>query len=128
MRPEENMGLASHFIEAMKQNRILDIVDSRIKEDCKAIYVMAVAKLARRCLSLKGKKRPNMREVSIELERIRSSPEDLEVHIEEEEEEEETAMEINMDESWSVDMTAPASLFDLSPKLDVEPLVPQQTW
>ncbi|EFH65522.1 hypothetical protein ARALYDRAFT_477143, partial [Arabidopsis lyrata subsp. lyrata] len=88
MRPEENRGLASHFIEAMKQNRVLDIVDSRIKEDCKLEQVLAVAKLARRCLSLKGKKRPNMREVSIELERIRSSPEDLEVHIEEEDEEE----------------------------------------
>ncbi|KAG7660159.1 Protein kinase-like domain superfamily [Arabidopsis suecica] len=127
MRPEENRGLVSHFNEAMKQNRVLDIVDSRIKEGCTLEQVLAVAKLARRCLSLKGKKRPNMREVSIELERIRSSPEDLELHIEEEDEEE-CAMEINMDDSWSVDMTAPASLFDLSPKLDVEPLVPQRTW
>lgn len=33
-----------------------------------------------------------------------------------------------MDDSWSVDMTAPASLFDLSPEIDVEPLVPQRTW
>ncbi|AEE36285.1 Wall-associated kinase family protein [Arabidopsis thaliana] len=127
MRPEENRGLVSHFNEAMKQNRVLDIVDSRIKEGCTLEQVLAVAKLARRCLSLKGKKRPNMREVSVELERIRSSPEDLELHIEEEDEEE-CAMEINMDDSWSVDMTAPASLFDLSPKLDVEPLVPQRTW
>ncbi|CAN6938999.1 unnamed protein product [Brassica oleracea] len=77
MRSEENRGLASHFNEAMKENRVLDIVDSRIKEECKQEQVLAVAKLARRCLSLKGKKRPNMREVSIELERIRSSPEDL---------------------------------------------------
>ncbi|XP_010472838.1 PREDICTED: wall-associated receptor kinase-like 22 isoform X1 [Camelina sativa] len=128
MRPEENRGLASHFIEAMKQNRVLDIADSRIKEDCKLEHVLAVAKLARRCLSLKGKKRPNMREVSIELERIVSSPEDLKVYIEEEEEEEETAMEIILDDPWSVNMTAPASLFNLSPKLDVEPLVPRQTW
>ncbi|CAF2065791.1 wall-associated receptor kinase-like 22 [Brassica napus] len=128
MRSEENRGLASHFNEAMKQNRALDIVDSRIKEECKQEQVLAVAKLARRCLSLKGKKRPSMREVSIELERIRSSPEDLEVTLEEEEEEEEREMEINIDDSWSVEMTAPASLFDLSPKLDVEPLAPHQTW
>ncbi|CAH2067919.1 unnamed protein product [Thlaspi arvense] len=93
MRPEEHRGLASHFIEAMKENRVVDIVDSRIKEDCKLEQVLAVAKLARRCLSLKGKKRPNMREVSIELERIRSSPEDLEVHVEEEEDEEENQWE-----------------------------------
>lgn len=128
MRPEENRGLASHFIEAMKQNRILDIVDPRIKEDCMVEQVLGVATLARRCLSLKGKKRPNMREVSTELEMIRSSPDDLEVHIEEEEEEEETDMVINIDDSWSGDMTAPASLFYLSPKLDAEPLVPQRTW
>ncbi|CAN8233615.1 unnamed protein product [Cochlearia groenlandica] len=130
MRPEENRGLASHFIEAMKQNRVVDIVDPRIKEDCKLEQVLVVAKLARRCLSLKGKKRPNMREVSIELERIRSSPQDLELlNQEEEEEEEESDMEINIDDSWSIDMTAPASLFDLSPKLDVKPMLPpQQTW
>ncbi|KAF2596423.1 hypothetical protein F2Q68_00009463 [Brassica cretica] len=111
----------------MKENRVLDIVDSRIKEECKPEQVLAVAKLARRCLSLKGKKRPSMREVSSDLEKIRSSLEDLEVTIEEEEEEE-MPMEIKIDDSWSVDMTAPASLFDLSPKLDVEPLVPQRTW
>ncbi|KAL0725895.1 hypothetical protein Bca4012_040494 [Brassica carinata] len=115
VRSEENRGLASHFNEAMKQNRVLGIVDSRIKEEWKHEQVLAMAKLARRCLSLKGKKRPNMREVSIELER-------------EEEDEEEKAMEINIDDSWSVEMTAPASLFDQSPKLDVEPLVPQRTW
>ncbi|KAJ0231871.1 Wall-associated receptor kinase [Hirschfeldia incana] len=127
MRSEENRGLASHFNEAMKQNTVLDIIDSRIKEECKQEQVLAVAKLARRCLSLKGKKRPNMREVSIELERISSSLEDLEVTFEEDDEEEK-AMEINIDDSWSVEMTAPASLFDQSPELDVKPLLPHQTW
>lgn len=66
----------------MKQNRVLDIVDSRIKEECKPEQVLAVAKLARRCLSLKGKKRSSMREVSSDLEKIRSSIEGLEVTIE----------------------------------------------
>ncbi|CAN6999869.1 unnamed protein product [Brassica oleracea var. botrytis] len=127
VRLEENRGLASHFIEAMKENRVLDIVDSRIKEECKPEQVLAVAKLARRCLSLKGKKRPSMREVSSDLEKIRSSLEDLEVTIEEEEEEE-MPMEIKIDDSWSVDMTVPTSLFDSSPKLDARPLVPQRTW
>ncbi|WZY77281.1 hypothetical protein YC2023_023665 [Brassica napus] len=63
----------------MKQNRVLDIVDSRIKEECKPEQVLAVAKLARRCLSLKGKKRSSMREVSSDLEKIRSSIEGLEI-------------------------------------------------
>ncbi|CAH8330237.1 unnamed protein product [Eruca vesicaria subsp. sativa] len=67
-------------------------------------------------------------EKSIELERICSSPEDLEVTFEEEEEEEEEEKTMEINDSWSVEMTAPASLFDLSPKLDVEPLAPHQTW
>ncbi|CAN6845800.1 unnamed protein product [Brassica oleracea] len=113
----------------MKENRVLDIVYSRIKEECRPKQVLAMAKLARRCLSLKGDKRPSMREVSSDLEKIRSSLEDLEVTIEEEEEEEEEMpIEINIDDSWSVNMTAPTSLFDLSPKFDVEPLVSQRTW
>ncbi|CAH8330575.1 unnamed protein product [Eruca vesicaria subsp. sativa] len=85
VRLDENRGLASHFNEAMKENRVLDIVDSRIKEDY------------------------------------------LEVTIEEDEEEE-MPMEMNIDDSWSIDMTAPASLFDSLPTLGVEPLVPQRTW
>ncbi|AAF18509.1 Contains similarity to gb/AJ009695 wall-associated kinase 4 from Arabidopsis thaliana and contains a protein kinase PF/00069 domain [Arabidopsis thaliana] len=94
VRSEEGIGLATYFLEAMKENRAVDIIDIRIKDESK--QVMAVAKLARRCLNRKGNKRPNMREVSIKLERIRSSPKDLDVHTEnEEEEEEDQLMEIN---------------------------------
>ncbi|CAH2037401.1 unnamed protein product [Thlaspi arvense] len=81
IRSEEGRGLATHFLEAMKENRVIDIIDGRIKDESKLGQVMAVAKLAQKCLSRKGRKRPNMREVSIELERIRSSPEDLQVHL-----------------------------------------------
>ncbi|CAL9215194.1 unnamed protein product [Arabidopsis halleri] len=95
IRCEEGRGLATDFLEAMKENRVVDIIDDRIKEESKLYQVMAVAKLARKCLSRKGRKRPNMREVSLELERIRSSsPEDLEVHVKNDDGEEQT-MEIN---------------------------------
>ncbi|CAH8252490.1 unnamed protein product [Arabidopsis lyrata] len=93
VRSEEGIGLATYFLEAMKENRAVDIIDIRIREESK--QVMAVAKLARKCLNRKGNKRPNMREISMELERIRSSPKDLDVHPEEEEEEEDQLMEIN---------------------------------
>uniref|UniRef100_A0A0D3DX13 Protein kinase domain-containing protein n=1 Tax=Brassica oleracea var. oleracea TaxID=109376 RepID=A0A0D3DX13_BRAOL len=72
VRSEEGKSLATYFIEAMKENRVVDIIDDRIKEESKLDQVMAVAELAGRCLSRKGRKRPNMREVSIELEKIRS--------------------------------------------------------
>ncbi|CAF2050495.1 unnamed protein product [Brassica napus] len=81
VRSEEGKSLATHFLEAMKENRVVDIIDDRIKEESKLDQVMAVAEVAGRCLSRKGRKRPNMREVSIELERIKSSPEDLKVHL-----------------------------------------------
>ncbi|XP_023646024.1 LOW QUALITY PROTEIN: wall-associated receptor kinase-like 1 [Capsella rubella] len=87
VRSEEGRGLATDFLEAMKENRAVDIIDIRIKEERKLDQVMAVAKLARKCLNRKGKKRPDMREVSIELERIRSSPEELDLHTEDEDEE-----------------------------------------
>ncbi|KFK23597.1 hypothetical protein AALP_AAs49775U000100, partial [Arabis alpina] len=72
VRFQENRTLATFFILAMKDNRLEDIIDKRIKDDCKPEQVMAAAQLARRCLNLNGKKRPSMREVSMELERIRS--------------------------------------------------------
>ncbi|KAL0699555.1 hypothetical protein Bca4012_055677 [Brassica carinata] len=94
VRSETAQALATHFLEAMTENRVVDIIDDRIKEDSKMDQVMAVATLAGRCLSRKGRKRPNMREVSTELERIRLSPEDLESHLKTENEEDQT-MEIN---------------------------------
>ncbi|KAJ0257131.1 Wall-associated receptor kinase-like 2 [Hirschfeldia incana] len=127
---EKNRGFAAHFVEAVKENRVLDIVDDRIKDECNLDQVMLVARLATRCLNRKGKKRPNMREVSAELEKIRSSPYDSEIHIEEDDDDEEgQIMPFNIDEPWDVGMTAPASLFDnASQTSDVQPLVPQRTW
>ncbi|CAH2037408.1 unnamed protein product [Thlaspi arvense] len=77
-------------LPVLAESRVLDIIDIRIKNDDKLEQVMAVAKLARRCLSRKGKKRPNMREVSIELERIRLSLEDLDIYIENEDDEDQS--------------------------------------
>ncbi|GMI64374.1 hypothetical protein HRI_000106700 [Hibiscus trionum] len=51
----------------MNEHSLLDIVDPMVTE------IVAVAKLAKRCLNLNGKKRPTMKEVAIELEQIRSS-------------------------------------------------------
>ncbi|AAF18508.1 Contains similarity to gb/AJ009696 wall-associated kinase 1 from Arabidopsis thaliana and contains a protein kinase PF/00069 domain [Arabidopsis thaliana] len=129
VRSEENRGLAAHFVEAVKENRVLDIVDDRIKDECNMDQVMSVANLARRCLNRKGKKRPNMREVSIELEMIRSSHYDSGIHIEDDDEEDDQAMELNFNDTWEVGATAPASMFNnASPTSDAEPLVPLRTW
>lgn len=73
LRSEGNRTLATYFITVMKESRLLDSIDARIKDGCNLEQVTAAANLARRCLNLNGKKRPNMREVSMELERIRDS-------------------------------------------------------
>ncbi|KAL0799647.1 hypothetical protein Bca101_054822 [Brassica carinata] len=118
---DDNRGFAAHFVKAVKENTFLNIVDVRIQDESNLDQVMAVAKLARRCLNRQGKKRPNMREAWIELERIRSAPHDPEDHIKEDDYEEDESMQFN--ESWDVEVTAPASMFNrASPTSDVEPL------
>ena len=105
----------------MKENKFFDIMDARIRDAC-AEQVMAVANLARRCLNSKGKKRPYMREVFTELEKICSSPEDSLVKIENDEE----GMDmIVIADSWTVGVTAPVASATSS---DVKPLLPPPTW
>ncbi|KAF8104201.1 hypothetical protein N665_0176s0016 [Sinapis alba] len=128
---QELRGLADHFRAAMKENKFFDIMDARIRDACKPEQVMAVANLARRCLNSKGKKRPYMREVFTELEKICSSPEDsIMVEIESGDDEEEQGMNmIEIADSWSIVVTAPtSSIVPLSSLSDVEPLFPRTTW
>ncbi|XP_028784381.1 wall-associated receptor kinase-like 22 [Neltuma alba] len=68
-RPQEAQSLASYFIMCMHEGRLCEIVDPRITEEAKE-DITAVAHLARRCLSLNGRTRPSMREVTAELEGI----------------------------------------------------------
>ncbi|KAF3593658.1 hypothetical protein DY000_02027691 [Brassica cretica] len=130
----EIVSLADHFRIAMKENRLSNIMDARIKDDCKPEQVMAVANLALKCLSWKGKKRPNMRQAFMELERICTSPEGLQEQNRnneegQEEEEEEDVNMINKEVSWSVSVTAPAVCTVASPSSsDAEPLFPRLTW
>ncbi|CAH8390954.1 unnamed protein product [Eruca vesicaria subsp. sativa] len=119
---QEIKALADHFRDAMKEDRFFDIMDARIRDACKPEQVIAVANLARRCLNSKGKKRPYMREVFIELEKISSSQEvKIENHNGDDEEEEGMDM-IVMADSWTIGITgsAPSSVGS-SFSIDVEP-------
>ncbi|KAK8571566.1 hypothetical protein V6N12_027648 [Hibiscus sabdariffa] len=60
-------------LEQTHENSLLDIIDPLIKNGGPGTDIVAVAKLAKRCLNLNGKKRPTMKEVAMELEQIRSS-------------------------------------------------------
>lgn len=63
----------------MKEKRLFDIIDPRIRDHCNLGQVTVMAKIAKMCLKLKREKRPTMREVSMELERICSSHRDSHV-------------------------------------------------
>ncbi|XVF65402.1 hypothetical protein PTKIN_Ptkin09bG0245900 [Pterospermum kingtungense] len=72
---EESRSLASYFLHSMKKNPLFDILDTMVRKDGPQEEIMAVAKLAKRCLNLNGKKRPAMKQVAVELEWIRLSEE-----------------------------------------------------
>ncbi|CAN8241553.1 unnamed protein product [Cochlearia groenlandica] len=137
LRSQENRPLANYLILAMKENKLFDIIDPRIRDVCKLDQVTLAAKIAKRCLNLKGKKRPNMVEVSMELERIRSSIGDIRKHeyVSEDDEDiediEVTELNIGV-ESWNNSIvTAPASQYNIGLSSfscsEVEPLFPLKT-
>nr|KJB29121.1 hypothetical protein B456_005G085500 [Gossypium raimondii] len=68
---QEKKSLVSYFISSVDQNQFLDTLDPQVLKDGQKEELVAVAYLAKRCLNLDGKDRPTMKEVAMELERIR---------------------------------------------------------
>nr|POE70273.1 wall-associated receptor kinase-like 18 [Quercus suber] len=54
----------------LKENRLVDILDTQVRNDGNKHEVMAIANLAQRCLHSYGKKRPTMMEIMMELEGV----------------------------------------------------------
>ncbi|KAJ9178898.1 hypothetical protein P3X46_010744 [Hevea brasiliensis] len=77
-KSEEVTSLATIFIQMMENNKLYEIIDPQIIEQYSIKEeVMAVANLAKRCLNLNGKKRPTMKQATLELETIRYSHENV---------------------------------------------------
>ena len=70
---QEVRGLATYFIYSMEKNNLFNILDARIMNKDKKEQIITVSKLAKRCLNLKGEKRPTMKEVTMKLEAIQMS-------------------------------------------------------
>ncbi|KAJ0464556.1 putative protein kinase RLK-Pelle-WAK family [Helianthus annuus] len=69
----EHRNLATHFMFAMEEGRVMSIFDPVVvHEDSKGV-VLEIANLAMRCLNSNGKHRPTMKEVAMELEGMRMS-------------------------------------------------------
>ncbi|XP_047959733.1 wall-associated receptor kinase-like 8 [Salvia hispanica] len=69
-RPEMGRNLAAHFLSYMEADNLEAILDTQVSEEGAKEEVIAVARLARRCLNVKGKMRPTMKEVATELESL----------------------------------------------------------
>ncbi|KAI3747313.1 hypothetical protein L6452_09767 [Arctium lappa] len=69
----ENRSLATHFMLAMEEGRVMSIFDAIVIREGTRDELLSVANVAMRCLFLNGKNRPTMKEVAVELEAIRMS-------------------------------------------------------
>ncbi|KAI3958896.1 hypothetical protein MKX01_023572 [Papaver californicum] len=72
-RSEEQRNIALYFISLMKGNNVLHVLETRVVAEGNREQVLAVAKLAKRCHSLKSEDRPTVKEVATELESLRKS-------------------------------------------------------
>ncbi|KAK1402786.1 putative wall associated kinase-like 2 [Heracleum sosnowskyi] len=119
-RPDdEGRSLVTHFVLAMEEDRILDILDHQITKEGGKEELIAFSKLAYRCLYLNGRRRPTMKQVAAELESIKMPHgsastqqhyEDIEYAV--------TAL----NEHWDITQTSISSPNN-SITVDVEPLI-----
>ncbi|KAF8410194.1 hypothetical protein HHK36_002716 [Tetracentron sinense] len=70
-RPEEERNLSTHFMSAMKQDRLFEILEERVVQEGSHEQILEIAELAKRCVRLKGDERPTMKEVAMEVEGMR---------------------------------------------------------
>ncbi|KAJ9146238.1 hypothetical protein P3X46_028528 [Hevea brasiliensis] len=69
-RPDKDKSLAAFFIDSMKEDRLFEILHERVRNEGNSEQLKGVAELAKRCLRIKGVKRPTMKEVKSELEEL----------------------------------------------------------
>ncbi|TQD73607.1 hypothetical protein C1H46_040860 [Malus baccata] len=70
-KPEEKRNLAKYFLSALKDDRLLQVLDDCIVTEANVEQLKEFSNLAKRCLRVKGEERPTMKEVAKELEGLR---------------------------------------------------------
>ncbi|MBA0879875.1 hypothetical protein Goshw_006012 [Gossypium schwendimanii] len=69
--PEEERNLANYFVLWLKNDRFFEILDDKVAKEGVVEQIKEVAKLAKKCLNVKGEERPSMTEVAQVLEDVR---------------------------------------------------------
>lgn len=70
-KAEEERSLAVYFLNFVKRNRLMEVVEERVAKEGDLKQIKRVANVAKRCLNVRGEERPYMREVAMELEGLR---------------------------------------------------------
>ncbi|KAM5565617.1 putative wall-associated receptor kinase-like 16 [Rosa sericea] len=70
-KPEEERNLAMYFLSALKDDRLVQVIDGYVVNGANVEQLKEVSNLAKRCLEVKGEERPTMKEVAMELEGLR---------------------------------------------------------
>ncbi|KAF6139794.1 hypothetical protein GIB67_022876 [Kingdonia uniflora] len=70
-RSEEEANLAMHFISSVKEERVFEVLETRVANEARKEEIQVVARLTKKCLKLVGKKRPTIKEVVTQLENLR---------------------------------------------------------
>ncbi|KDP26859.1 hypothetical protein JCGZ_18017 [Jatropha curcas] len=78
-RSQDEKGLVAHFISSTKEDRLFQLLDPIVAREAREEDIDGIARLAMRCLSLNGKKRPTMKEAAMELDELRKSQKSIEI-------------------------------------------------
>ncbi|CAA0830568.1 Wall-associated receptor kinase 2 [Striga hermonthica] len=70
-RAQEERNLTTHFIMAVKENRLFQVLEPRVVREGPLEQLQAAAELVMGCLRLSSEDRPTMKEVAMELEGLR---------------------------------------------------------
>ncbi|GJS39282.1 wall-associated receptor kinase 2-like protein [Tanacetum coccineum] len=70
-RSQVERNLATHFLVSLSTNNLFQILDPRVVREGSLEQLEAIASLVKRCLNMNGYDRPTMKEVAMELERLR---------------------------------------------------------
>lgn len=70
---ESELGLATFFVSALERGWLIRILDNKVKKDGLDEHIKKMAKLAKECVELEGKNRPNMKQVKEQLKELSQS-------------------------------------------------------
>ncbi|CAD5191243.1 unnamed protein product, partial [Musa acuminata subsp. malaccensis] len=68
---EDERSLASCFILATKENRLMEILDDQVRNEGDTELIQEMSELVKQCLKFMGEERPTMKQVAEELDRLR---------------------------------------------------------